>query len=403
MNKKTRKYILIPVWIILLFTVFGFGFFIGQNKQPSIDKIEGLANKEASQTINADFGLFWDAWNVIEKKYVNRFELDRQKMVYGAIIGMIDSLGDPYSIFMEPQESKKFIDDISGSFEGIGAEIGIRKGTLTIISPLEGNPAQKAGLKPGDKVLKINDTLTSDLTLDEAVNLIRGKKGTEVSLLIFRDEWDEAKEIKVIRDTIQIPIIKWEVKDGNIAYIQLYHFTENMDNQFEKIVKEIIKLNPNGIVLDLRNNPGGYLEVAVNIASWFLPKGELVVIEDFGNGENNNEFISRGYKELENIPVVVLINEGSASASEILAGALRDIQGIKLVGQKSFGKGSVQQLEKLKGDSSIKITVAKWLTPLGTSISEEGIIPDEEVEITLEDINEMRDPQLDKALELLRQ
>ncbi|MBU2472566.1 S41 family peptidase [Patescibacteria group bacterium] len=402
MKKKTRKYILILIWIILLSTVFACGFFIGQNRQPSIDKIEGLANKEVGQPNDTDFSLFWDAWHLIEQKYVNRLDLDREKMIYGAISGLLKSLDDPYSVFMEPQESKKFIDDISGSFEGIGAEIGIRKGTLTIISPLEGNPAQKAGLKPGDKILKVNDTLTSDLTLDEAVNLIRGEKGTEVNLLIVRDEWDEAKEIKVTRDTIQIPIIKWEVKDNNVVYIQLYHFTENMANQFRKIVKEIIKLNPNGIILDVRNNPGGYLEVAVDITSWFLPKGELVVVEDFGNGENNNEFRSKGYKGLENIPVVVLINEGSASASEILAGALRDIQGIKLVGQKSFGKGSVQQLEKLKGGSSIKITVAKWLTPLGTSISEEGIVPDEEVEITLEDIDEMRDPQLNKALELLK-
>ncbi|MBU1255531.1 S41 family peptidase [Patescibacteria group bacterium] len=402
MKKKTRKYILILIWIILLSTVFACGFFIGQNRQPSIDKIEGLANKEVGQPNDTDFSLFWDAWHLIEQKYVNRLDLDREKMIYGAISGLLKSLDDPYSVFMEPQESKKFIDDISGSFEGIGAEIGIRKGTLTIISPLEGNPAQKAGLKPGDKILKVNDTLTSDLTLDEAVNLIRGEKETEVNLLIFRDEWDEAKEIKVTRDTIQIPIIKWEVKDNNVVYIQLYHFTENMANQFRKIVKEIIKLNPNGIILDVRNNPGGYLEVAVDITSWFLPKGELVVVEDFGNGENNNEFRSKGYKGLENIPVVVLINEGSASASEILAGALRDIQGIKLVGQKSFGKGSVQQLEKLKGGSSIKITVAKWLTPLGTSISEEGIVPDEEVEITLEDIDEMRDPQLNKALELLK-
>ncbi len=402
MKKKTRKYILIPIWIILLAAIFGFGFFVGQTSQPSIEKVEGLANKELGQPNNTDFSLFWDAWHLIEKKYVNRNDLNRQKMVYGAVSGLLKSLDDPYSVFMEPEESKKFIDDISGSFEGIGAEIGIRKGVLTIISPLEGNPAQKAGLKPGDKILKVGDILTADLSLDEAVNLIRGEKGTEVILLVFRDEWEEAKEISVVRDTIQIPIIKWEIKDNNIVYIQLYHFTENMANQFRKIVKEVLELKPNGIVLDVRNNPGGYLEVAVDMASWFLPKGELIVAEDFGNGEKN-EFRSKGYKELEDMPIVVLINEGSASASEILAGALRDIRGIKLVGQKSFGKGSVQQLEKLRGGSSIKITVAKWLTPLGTSINEEGIAPDKEIEITAEDIDEMRDPQLDKALELLKQ
>ena len=398
-----KKYISIPIWIFLLAFIFGLGFFVGNFSKPSIEKIEGLSNKDPYLSSSSiDFSLFWDAWNLIERKYVNRFELDRQKMVYGAIVGMLDSLGDPYSVFMEPEDSEKFIDDMSGSFDGIGAEVGIRKEILTVISPLEGNPAQKAGLKPGDKILKIDDTLTGDLTLDEAVSLIRGEKGTEVALLIFRDEWEETKEIKVIRDEIKIPIIKWEIKDNNIAYIQFYHFTENSAIEFNKTINEILKLNPKGIVLDLRNNPGGYLEVSVDIASWFLPKGEIVVIEDFGDGKNN-EFVSRGYKKLEDMPTIVLINEGSASASEILAGALRDIRGIKLVGQKSFGKGSVQQLEKLKGGSSVKITVAKWLTPSGISISEEGIIPDEEVEITLEDIDEMNDPQLNKALEMFSQ
>ncbi len=397
-----KKYISIPIWIILLVCIFSLGFFTGNLSKSSVEKIEGLSNKESYFPSFVDFSLFWDAWNIIEKKYVNRFELNRQKMVYGAIVGMLDSLGDPYSVFMEPEDSEKFIDDMSGSFDGIGAEVGIRKEILTIISPLEGNPAQKAGLKPGDKILKIDDTLTGDLTLDEAVSLIRGEKGIGVTLLIFREEWEEAKEIKIIRDEIKIPIIKWEIKDNNIAYIQFYHFTENSASEFRKTINEILELQPNGIVLDLRNNPGGYLETAVDIASWFLPKGEIVIIEDFGNGKRN-EFISKGYKVLEDMPTIVLINEGSASASEILAGALRDIRGIKLVGKKSFGKGSIQQLEKLKGGSSVKITVAKWLTPSGISISEQGIDPDEEVEITLEDIDEMRDPQLNKALEMLNE
>lgn len=395
-----KKYISIVAWIVLLIVVFGAGFLIGQNNIPSVEKVEGVTNKEIGQPMDVDFSLFWDAWRVIETKYVDRSDLEKQNMVYGAISGLLESLDDPYSIFMPPQESKKFMDDIKGSFEGIGAEIGIRKGILTVISPLEGNPAQKAGLMAGDKILKVDEALTADLTLDEAVDLIRGEKGTEVILLITRDELDETKEIKIIRDTVQIPIIKWEIKENNIAYIQLYHFTENSASQFRKTIKDVLKTNPKGIVLDVRNNPGGYLEVAVDIASWFLPKGEIVVIEDFGNGDNN-KYRSNGYGDLENIPTVVLINEGSASASEILAGALRDIKEIKIVGGKSFGKGSVQQLEKLKSGSSIKITVAKWLTPLGTNINKEGITPDVEVEMTLEDFEEMRDPQLEKALEIL--
>lgn len=406
MEKSMKKYISIPTWIILFVVIFGFGFFIGQTSQPSIDKVGGLTNKELGQPANVDFSLFWDAWHMIEKGYVDRLDLDIQKMIYGSVKGLFESLEDPYTVFMEPEQSKIFLDDMKGSFEGIGAEIGIRKGILTIISPLEGNPAQKAGLKPGDKILKVDDTLTADLSLDQAVGIIRGDKGTEVILLIIRDEWDEAKEIKIIRDTIEIPIIKWEKisldnEDEWIAYIQLYHFTENSASQFRKTVKQALEQNPKGIVLDVRNNPGGYLEVAVDIASWFLPKGELVVAEDYGNGYRN-EHRSKGYESLENIPTIILINEGSASASEILAGALRDIKGIKIVGQKSFGKGSVQQLEKLKGGSSAKITVAKWVTPAGTNISKEGITPDEEVELTLEDIDEMRDPQLNKAIELLK-
>jgi len=401
LQSSMKKYIFIPIWIILLASIFGSGFFIGQISRPSIEKVEGLSNKELGQPTLVDFSLFWDAWRILEKKYVDRDSLDRQNMIYGAIAGLFKSLGDPYSVFMEPEESKKFIDDMGGSFEGIGAEIGIRKGTLTIIAPLEGMPAQKAGLKAGDKVLKVDDTLTADLTLDEAVSLIRGEKNTEVVLLITREEWDEVKEIKIIRDTIKIPIIKLEIKENDIAYIQFYHFTENASREFSKVVREILNSSAKGIVLDLRNNPGGYLETSVDIASWFLPRNEIVVIEDFGNGEND-KYRSKGYRDLENIPTVVLINQGSASASEILAGALRDIKGIKIVGQKSFGKGSVQQLEKLKGGSSIKITVAKWLTPSGLSIRDEGITPDIEVEITEEDIDEMRDPQLNKALELLK-
>lgn len=395
-----KKYILASSLIILLFLVFGLGFGVGRISQPSIEKVEGLSNKQVGQPSLVDFSLFWDAWHIIEEKYVERDNLDYQQMVYGAINGLLESLDDPYSIFMEPPDSKKFIDDMGGSFEGIGAEVGIRQDVLTIISPLEGMPAQQAGLKAGDKILKVDDTLTADLSLDEAVNLIRGEKGTTVSLLIARDSWSEAKEIKVVRGTIKIPIINWEFKEGKIAYIQFYHFTENSPGEFERVIEEILKEKPAGLVLDVRNNPGGYLEVAIDLASWFLPRGELVVSEDFGNGEKK-EYRSRGYGYLEEMPTVVLINEGSASASEILAGALRDIQGIKLVGQQSFGKGSVQQLEKMDDGSSIKITVAKWLTPSGHCINEEGIKPDIEIEISEEDIDQMRDPQLEKALEII--
>lgn len=397
MNKR----IIAPILIVAIIVSFAVGLYVGKGSKASIEKITLLKQPEVGKPLGLDFSLFWDVWYKIEEKYVERSKLDTQKMIFGAISGMLRSLDDPYTLFLPPEENKKFQDDMKGDFEGIGAEIGIRKGILTIISPLEGTPAQKAGLYSQDKILQIDDTSTENLNLDEAVTLIRGPKGTEVRLMIVRDGWPEPKEIKITRDTINIPILKLEFKDPGIAYIQLYHFTENSPEEFQKTADKILKSDAQKIILDLRNNPGGYLEAAVDLASWFLPKEEVVAIEDFGNGKKV-EYRSRGYMQLADYPIVVLVNQGSASASEILAGALRDIKGVKLVGEKTFGKGSVQQLEDLRGGSSLKITVAKWLTPSGKTIMNEGIEPDEKVEMTLEDIESDKDPQLEKAIEMLK-
>ncbi|PIS30637.1 MAG: peptidase S41 [Candidatus Portnoybacteria bacterium CG08_land_8_20_14_0_20_40_83] len=399
-----RKFISSVIIVILLAGSFYGGFWYGKNSRPSIEKVSGVFNKETGKPDSIDFSLFWDSWTQIEEKFVNRSALDYQKMVYGAIDGMVKSLGDPYTAFFPPVESKKFSEDIKGSFDGIGAEIGMRKDILIVISPLEGSPAKKAGLLAGDQILKIDDKATADLNVDEAVNLIRGSKGTQVTLAILREGWSDTKDYKITRDVINVPILKYEIKDiggKKIAYIQLYEFTENAANEFTKKVNEILNSNAQGIVLDLRGNPGGYLEVAVDIASWFVDGGKLVVSEDFGNG-NKNEHTSYGYKKLATYPTVVLIDQGSASASEILAGALRDDNGIKLVGEKSFGKGSVQELENLRGGTSLKVTVAKWLTPSGHSIMEQGLEPDIQVGRTQEDVDAGRDPQLDKALEMLK-
>ncbi|MBI4708858.1 MAG: S41 family peptidase [Candidatus Portnoybacteria bacterium] len=400
----TKKFLSAFVLIAIVAVAFGAGFWFGKNSRPSIELVQGLYNKETGKPADVNFNLFWDSWAKIQKEYVNRSSLDFQKMVYGAIEGMVKSLGDPYTVFLPPQETKKFSEDIKGSFSGIGAEIGMRDDVLTIITPLEDSPAKRAGLMAGDKVLKIDDQVTTDLNLDEAINLIRGEKGTEVGLTISRDSWESAKEIKITRDEIKVPIIKFEIKDSGdkkIAYVQLYQFTENSGDEFKKVVDQILGSPAEGIILDLRNNPGGYLEMAQDIASWFLDSGKLVAIEDFGDGEKD-EYKSFGYGKLEDYPLVILINQGSASASEILAGALRDNKGVKLVGEKSFGKGSVQKLESLTGGSSLKITVAKWLTPSGKSIMDEGLEPDEKVELTQEDFDAGRDPQLDKALEMLK-
>jgi len=315
---------------------------------------------------------------------------------------MVKSLDDPYTLFFTPKETKKFLEDIGGSFEGVGMEIGIRKGQLQIIAPIEGTPAQKAGLRAGDKILKIGDVLTMDITIEEAVTLIRGPKGTEVSLTVLRNEWDATKEFKIKRDVIEIPSMKLEMKVDNIAYIRLYHFSERSHLDFQEIALEVLSSPADRIILDLRNNPGGYLERAQNIAGWFLEKGQTVVIEDFGQGQEQEAYKAKGSAGLIDYPVVILLNQGSASASEILASALRDNRGIEIVGETSYGKGSVQKLEDLSDGSSLKVTIANWLTPNGDLITDKGLEPDFEVEITEEDYEQERDPQLDKAIEIIK-
>ncbi len=397
MNKK----LFVPIIIVAIIASFGAGFYVSNMSRPSVEEIKTVSNAELGKAENVDFSLFWDAWKVIEDKFVNRSKLDAQKMVYGAINGMLHALGDPYTVFMPPEENKKFSEDMKGEFGGIGAEIGMRKDILTIIAPLEGSPAKAAGLLPQDKVLKVDGKSTDGMSIDEAINLIRGPKGEAVVLNIFRDGWKDAKDFKIIRDTIVIPVIKWQMKDNKVAYIQLYHFSENSASEFKKVAQEAISAGAKSVVLDMRGNPGGYLESAVDIISWFVSDNQVVAIEDFGNGKKT-EYKSVGYQKLMSYPAALLVDAGSASASEIVAGALRDLRNIKLVGTKTFGKGSVQQVEQMRNGSSLKITVAKWLTPSGKSIMDEGLEPDEKVELTEDDINNNRDPQLDKALEMLK-
>lgn len=395
-----KKSIIIPLLVLIVISTFVLGFFIGQTTVPSIQKIRAVINAEQGKPETVDFSLFWDAWHLLEEKHVGRQNLDTQDMLYGAIAGMVKGLGDPYTAFMNPQESQEFLEGMSGEFEGIGAEIGIRDNTLTVIAPLEGSPAQRAGLRPGDKILKIDDTLTTDLSVEEAVTLIRGPKASPVVLTISRDGLDKAQEIEIIRETIKIPVLDLKFHN-NIVQIKLYEFTQNSANEFEKTAQQVLDKKSQAIILDLRNNPGGYLDLAVEIAGWFLNKGEVVAIEDFGDAKTE-KYYSQGPALLTKMPVVVLINQGSASASEILAGALRDNRQVLLVGEKSFGKGSVQELDNLAGGSSLKVTVARWLTPSGKSIQDFGLEPDYLVPLTEEDSAAGRDPQLDKALELLR-
>ncbi len=406
MIDKNKKYIYPAIIMVAVVVAFGAGFVYG-----SIEKlprpVQGIINQEFGKPKEFDFSLFWDAWDSLHAKYVDKSKLDDKNLLYGAIAGMINGAGDPYTVFLPPAESKSFKQDVGGSFGGIGAEIGMKKGFLVVIAPLEDTPAKKAGLAAGDKILKIDSKPTDNLSVEDAVNKIRGEIGTKVVLTILKDsESAKPKDIAIERATINVPITKVEaLKDNKIAHLSFYSFTATAPFEFQQSAAKILSTTSyKGIILDLRNNPGGYLEVAVDIAGWFLNTGDIVAIEDFGKDNAQNkptEYRASGLEGLKNYPIVILVNQGTASAAEILAGALRDNRGVKLIGEKTFGKGSVQELVNLKNDSSLKVTVAKWLTPKKYSISESGLEPDYKVSITEDDVSKSKDPQLDKAVEIL--
>jgi carboxyl-terminal processing protease len=366
-------------------------------------------------TQDVDFKLFWQVWDELKTDYVDKDKLNEKDMFYGALKGLVASTGDPYTVFMDPKLSREFEEDMAGTFEGIGAEIGIRNDILTIIAPLEGTPAEKAGLASSDKIYAINTETTAGMSVDEAVNKIRGPKGTKVTLTIFKEGAEAAKDVVITRDTIIVKSVKTETltaageketsqseekKDSDIFVLKVSNFNNDTLTLFNKAVQEALTKNPKGIILDLRNNPGGYLDTAIEMSSEWVDEGTIVT-EKFSE-DKKNEYLPRGRARLKDYPTVVLINGGSASASEIMAGALRDHQKATLVGEQTFGKGSVQTLKDFGDGSSIKITIAKWLTPNGDSINEVGIKPEVEVKMSKEDYEMDKDPQMDKALEILK-
>lgn len=399
MRFPTKKQLAIFSVVIVVFLTSGLGAFLGWKY--------GVSSCKICPPENLDFSLFWESWKNLKDHFYDPTKFDIEKMIYGAISGMVNSLGDPYTVFFNPQETEDFFKSAEGVFEGIGAEIDKKKDQIIIVAPLEGTPAQRAGLRAGDKILKINDKETTDMSVEEVVSLIRGAKGTEVTLTIFREGWKKSQEFKITRDVIKVPPIKWELKKAtngdNVVYIRIYQFTANAGTDFREKIFEVLSSPAQKIILDLRDNPGGYLDSVKDISDWFLKRGDVIAIEDFGEGKEKKESIANGNEMLYDFPVVILINHGSASGSEILAGALRENRkNVLLLGETSFGKGLVQEVYNLKEGSSIKITIAKWLTPRGVSITDKGLEPDIKVEMTEEDYENDRDPQLDKALEVIQ-
>ncbi|MEK7093397.1 MAG: S41 family peptidase [Patescibacteria group bacterium] len=362
---------------------------------------------------NVDFSPVWKAWHTIDEKFVpaavssttpiaTTTAQAEQDRVWGMISGLAASLNDPYTYFLPPVENKQFGDDMSGQFEGVGMEIAVKSEVLTVVTPLKGTPAEKAGIKSGDHILKIDGVSTQGLEVDAAIKKIRGRKGTQVTLTMLRQGWAEAREIKVTRDIINVPTVTTTARKDGIFVIALYSFTANSPDLFRSALREFVQSGNTKLILDLRGNPGGYLDAAVDMASWFLPAGKVVVTEDYAGHESNIVHRSSGYDIFnENLKMVVLVNQGSASASEILADALRHYKVAKVVGTNTFGKGVVQELVSVTPETSLKITVARWLGPDGTQIPLTGLIPDVMATTSDEAIKADKDPQMDKALEIL--
>ena len=403
-RRRFKKYIISYFLVLLLMVVFTAGFFLGAWKAEKVSPsglIFNIVNKDAVEELSneLDFNLFWQVWQKVDNKHLNQ-PISDQKLFYGAISGLVDSLDDPHSAFMDPETTEYFNQAVDGNFEGIGAEIGIRDEQLTIIAPLEGTPAHKAGLKTGDRILKIDDQNTADMTLDYAVSIIRGEKGSEVILTILSQGQEDFREVAIIRGLIELENLTWELLDNNIALIELSHFNVDTDTQFNKVANEIILKSPKGLIVDLRGNPGGFVNACIDFSSYFIEKDIVVVIEKNSDGEEY-EYKTDGNAILKGFKTVVLINQGSASASEIFAGAMQDYGLATLVGQTTFGKGSIQDYEEFGDGSSLKLTVANWLTPNKRLIESRGIVPDYEVEYTLEDAENEVDPQLEKAVEII--
>lgn len=383
---------------IVIAGTFSFGYGVGKKgiDLPVPFVPTKVLNTDSGKPSNVDFSTFWEAWNKLNADSVD--DLNPQDLVYGAISGMLGAVNDPYTVYLKPDENKRFMEDISGEFEGIGVEITEINGELTVVAPLPDSPAEKAGIKAKDVILEVDGKKASDLGFEATIDKIRGKSGTSVEILLKRTGAENIK-ISVTREKIKVPSVTYEIKESGgkrFEVVTLRQFGDDTNDLFDKAATDIDKNKPDGVIIDLRNNPGGYLDTAVNIASYLIDGGVIVSEVEKNNQKKDVKTVRRA--TLKNYPLVLLVNEGSASASEILAGAVKDRGRGKIIGSKTFGKGSVQILENLSDNSAVKITIAKWLTPNGSQINKTGIQPDIEV---ADDPNSDSDPVLNKAFETL--
>ncbi len=389
--------------VAVLFFAIGFslgakkiGFAKGTGPAPIIS----VENKTSSSNQNVDFSLFWQVFDSLPKTYFDKSAVDGQKMMYGAISGMVRSLGDPYTAFLDPKQNEAIKSELAGSYEGVGIEIGFNKEKrLAVIAPLADTPAEKANILPKDLILKIGDKDTFDITLPEAVDLIRGRAGTSVKFTLLHDGETEPYEIEITREKITVVNVVLTFKETNgkkIGVVKVSRFGDTTDSDWDEAVNKIQLEGADGVVVDLRNNPGGLLYSSIHLASDFV--SGTIVKQEFADGSVKSQDADHS-GELLKIPMAVIINGGSASASEILAGAIQDNKRGKIIGEQSFGKGTVQDAVNLPGGAGLHVTIARWLTPKGKWIHQEGIKPDIEVKMTKDDVAAGVDLQMEKALE----
>ena len=395
-QQKNSK-ILIGAVIFLSF-VFGWAFGHLDLQSQLSGTSPNVINKNTSTTV--DFGVFWQTWDKITAEFDGK--IDYQSMINGAVSGMVNALGDPYTVFMNADQSKSFDAELEGSITGIGAEVGIKDNRVIIVAPIDNSPAANAGIKAQDIVLTIDGTDTTGMDINTAVSKIRGDAGTKVKLQMQRG--DTKLDFEITREKINTKSVKWEVKEGNIGFIEISRFDSNTTELTKQATSELSSKGVKAIILDLRNNPGGYLDAAVDVSSEFIKSGTIVTEKPTSRSGKEEKYSASGKGKLidTNIPMVVLVNGGSASAAEIVSGALQDNGRAILIGEKTFGKGSVQAIENLTGGASLRVTVAHWFTPNGKNISKEGITPNIEIKLTEADSNANKDPQLDKAIEYLK-
>jgi len=355
--------------------------------------------RRRSDPKDVDLSGFWEAWNTLESNFLYQDRFKTQDQIDGAIKGLIDSLEDPYTVFMTAAETAKFEESMSGEFEGIGAEIAIKKNRLTVVTPLRGTPAELAGLQSGDRILKINNESTFEMSIHEAITRIRGPRGEKIVLTVERDGDTQPHEITIVRDTIVVNDFSWKMEDG-VAVLEISQFGTELVSQFSTALPSMLLEKPRGIIIDLRNNGGGLLDASIKVLDQFFDQQTLVTTNGRKIGQVEDLQSKLGGAFLET-PLIVLVNKGSASASEIFAGAIQDTRRGLVLGEQTFGKGSVQNVIPMSGGASLKITIAEWLTPNGRSINEEGISPDIESVRTREEFEKNEDPVMERAFELL--